>query len=155
MQPASDPTGGGHRHLGAFRQLTVPGLSAQLQAGLVQKPITVHPPRGQLSPVGVQWQFAVECDPGRPLDERPGFAVAAETQCLQRCEREKRETVVDFGHIDIGGCQIRPRPHLGRSLTGRHLREVVAMEPPARPVGASDRLDPDGGIRAVRRVIGM
>ncbi len=154
MQPAIGPPPTATAAVsGRVPQLPFSRLTAQLQARLVQHPVAVHAARGQLSPIGIQWQIAVQRDPRGTLDERSGLAVRADAERLQPRQGEEGEAVVEFGDVQVGGSEVGPRPHLGRRIDRRHLREVLPVEPAARAVRSADRLDRHRGIRAVGGVL--
>ena len=66
-----------------------PRLAAQLQAGLMQRPIAVHAARRKLAAIGVQRERTVQGDPLGPLDERTGLAVTADAQASSQAKVRK------------------------------------------------------------------
>src|SRR5690242_7385923 len=69
----------------------LPGASgaAKLQYGLVDDPVAVHAPGGELAAVGVERQVAVEGDALAALDEGSGLALAAQAECLEPRDGEE------------------------------------------------------------------
>src|SRR5215471_14692003 len=103
-------------------------------------PIAMHAPCRELAAVGVQRQHTIAGDPRTTLDERAGLAVTAYPQRFQPREGEKCETVIQLGKVEVGGLQLRARPHLRGRIRHGHLWVVVAVEPATRTVGPADRL---------------
>src|SRR5471030_1956549 len=79
--------------------LPVSTSSPQLHAGLVQVAEAVQSSGGKLASIGVDGQFAFQCDALPALDESPGFAATAEAQRLQPQQRNKAEAVIKLGHV--------------------------------------------------------
>ena len=75
--------------VGMVAKLT--GLTTQLQTGLVQGPVPVHPARRKLTSIGVQRQLPVPGDARRALHERPALALSAHPERFQPGDGQEGE----------------------------------------------------------------
>src|SRR5437588_2134295 len=77
------PAGPGHRHLGRARDLALPRLAPQLEAGLMQEAVAVQAAGRAPAAGGVEGDLAVTGNARPALDERPPLPLAAEAEGLE------------------------------------------------------------------------
>src|SRR5580658_1308223 len=81
--------------------LTLSGLSPQLQTRLMKDPVPVQAPSGELTAIGVEWQLTVSRDAGGSFDKVSRLSVSAEAESLQPGQGEERKAVIELGNVDV------------------------------------------------------
>src|SRR5271154_3797913 len=92
--------------------LSSASLAAQLQTGLVQKPVAVQSARRKLATISVEWQRVAEADVRATLDEGAAFSQGAKAKRLKPVEGQDGETVIHLRDVDIVRLEVGSRPHV-------------------------------------------
>src|SRR3990172_9505776 len=99
-------------------------FAQELHARLVQEPVAVQTPPGELTALGVEGELAVERDARTTLHEGAALALPAEAERLEPGEREEAEAVVELRHVHVRGAELRAPPQHAPRVARRPPREI-------------------------------